>query len=57
MSVEDACNFSNLGVPTFIKLINSGPLPARKRKRRSIIIRSEFEAALKALPEIGGEAA
>jgi excisionase family DNA binding protein len=57
LSVKDACKLGNLGRTTLYQLIKSGCLPARKCGRRTIIFRSDLEAALKALPQIGGRPA
>jgi excisionase family DNA binding protein len=57
LSIEEACKLSNLGRTKLYELIKSGALTARKCGRRTIIIRSELEAVLKALPKISGRVA
>jgi excisionase family DNA binding protein len=57
LSIEEASKQSKLGRTKIYELIKSGALPARKCGRRTIILAAELEAALKALPRIGGRAA
>lgn len=57
LSIEEATKQSKLGRTKIYELIRSGALPARKCGRRTIILAVELEAALKALPRIGGRVA
>lgn len=53
LSVEDACRLLSVGRTTFYKLIKSGKIVGRKCGRRTIVLRSELEQALKCLPLAG----
>ena len=53
LSVKEACKYISLGRTSFYKLVNSGQIPARKCGRRTIVLPSELEQALKSLPRAG----
>jgi excisionase family DNA binding protein len=53
LSVKEACNYISLGRTSFYKLVKSGQIPARKCGRRTIVLASELEQALKSLPCAG----
>jgi excisionase family DNA binding protein len=50
LSVKEACKYISLGRTSFYKLVKSGQIPARKCGRRTIVLLSEFEQAIKSLP-------
>jgi excisionase family DNA binding protein len=54
--VKEACKYISLGRTSFYKLVKSGQIPARKCGRRTIVLLSELEQALKSLPRAGGAA-
>jgi excisionase family DNA binding protein len=53
LSVKEACKYISLGRTSFYKLVKSGQIPARKCGRRTIVLPSELEQALKSLPRAG----
>lgn len=52
MSIEDWCRETGQCKSTFYNLVAAGDFPARKIGRRTIILREDFAAWLKALPLI-----
>jgi excisionase family DNA binding protein len=50
LSVREACELSSLGRTSFYKFVKSGQIPTRKLGRRTIVLLSELERALKSLP-------
>jgi excisionase family DNA binding protein len=50
LSIEDACKVSSLGRTKFYELLKNNFIPARKCGRRTLILRSELEEALRSLP-------
>ena len=52
-SVNEACTLCGFGRTTFYKLLKSGKITARKCGRRTIVLPSELEQALKSLPLMG----
>jgi excisionase family DNA binding protein len=53
LSVKETCEYISLGRTSFYKLVKSGQIPARKCGRRTIVLQSELEQALKSLPRAG----
>jgi|HubBroStandDraft_1064217.scaffolds.fasta_scaffold3706004_1 excisionase family DNA binding protein len=53
LSVKEACEYISLGRTSFYKFVKSGQIPARKWGRRTIVLLSELEQALKSLPRAG----
>jgi excisionase family DNA binding protein len=53
LSVKEACKYISVGRTSFYKLVKSGQIPARKCGRRTIVLPSELERALKSLPRAG----
>jgi excisionase family DNA binding protein len=53
LSVKEVCELLRLGRTTFYKLLKSGKMPAHKCGRRTIVLPSELEQALKSLPRVG----
>jgi excisionase family DNA binding protein len=53
LSVKEACKSISLGRTSFYKFVKSGQIPARKCGRRTIVLPSELEQALKSLPRAG----
>ena len=55
-SIAEAMALSGLGRDTLYKQIHAGRLPARKLGRRTIVLASDLQRFLEALPMIGGAA-
>lgn len=55
-SVKEACKLSGFGRTTFYKLLKTGKITAHKCGRRTFVLPSELEQALKSLPRAGGAA-
>jgi excisionase family DNA binding protein len=53
LSVKEACKVSGIGRTSFYKLLKGGKITARKCGRRTIVLPSELEQALKSLPHAG----
>ena len=53
LSVNEAIKFSGIGRTKFYELLANKKIPARKCGRRTLILRSELEEALKSLPLAG----
>jgi excisionase family DNA binding protein len=53
LSVKEVCKYITLGRTSVYKLVRSGQIPARKCGRRTIVLLSELEQALKSLPRAG----
>jgi excisionase family DNA binding protein len=53
LSVKEVCKLLRLGRTTFYELLKSGKMPAHKCGRRTIVLPSELEEALKSLPRAG----
>ena len=51
MSIDEASEASGLGRNSLYKAINSGELIARKYGRRTMILKSDFQDFLEALPK------
>jgi hypothetical protein len=49
-SIEEAVGFSGIGRTRIFAAINAGQLVARKFGRRTVILREDMEAFLRALP-------
>jgi excisionase family DNA binding protein len=50
ITVREACQFSGLGKTSIYKLVRAGKLTPRKFGKRTLIVRSELESLLLALP-------
>ena len=55
-SIAEAMALSGLGRDTLYKQIHSGRLPARKLGRRTIVLASDLQRFLEALPRLNGKA-
>ena len=53
LSVEKACELCSVGRTKFYELLKNKTIPARKIGRRTVVLRSELENALKSLPVAG----
>jgi hypothetical protein len=51
-SVSEACAIARMGRTVFYQAINSGALIARKRGARTLVLASELERFIDALPQI-----
>jgi len=55
-SIAEVMLQSGLGRDTIYKAINSGRLPARKVGRRTIVLTTDLQRFLEALPRLNGKA-
>jgi excisionase family DNA binding protein len=53
LSVKEAIKFSGIGRTKFYELLKAKLIPARKCGRRTLVLRSELEEAIKSLPPAG----
>lgn len=53
LSTEDACALASVGLNTLYKAINSGELVARKKGKRTLILRADLDAWLATWPRAG----
>ncbi len=53
LSVREACEHIGIGRTSFYKLLKGGKITAHKCGRRTIVLPSELEQALKSLPRAG----
>lgn len=51
-TVAEACAFAGMGRSRFLEFITSGHLVARKAGRRTLILSSDLQAFLQALPKV-----
>ncbi len=53
LSIEKACELCSVGRTKFYELLKKKMIPARKIGRRTVVLRSELEKALKTFPRAG----
>jgi excisionase family DNA binding protein len=53
LSIKEACKLCSLGRTKFCELLRDEKIPSHKCGRRTIILKAELEAWLKALPRVG----
>jgi len=52
-SINEVCAQTGVGRDGIYKAINEGRLPARKIGRRTVVLESDLQAFLEALPRLG----